>query len=583
MRTLKVAAIVFTAVLAAALLALMLGLPAGLIAGALQSRVEADTGYRLRIEGNSTMALWPSPALTIHDISLSDASGADQPDKLTAESIRFSFALSSLFAFYPQISEIAVTRPVLRVPLFRERPNPSGGASTPPRSRSPGSAIGFAADRATIDGGTVVLSSASGPFESRINGIALTASLSGRDGPPGVIAKGRWGDQSLRLEVILDRPADSWKGQTLPVHLTLDAPGMLQDQLSGAAVIKLAGSTLTLNGLSGSIGPSTFNGRVFADFAGKPVVKADLDIQHLPLWFAGDKAAGSGGPGPGSAGPSSDWNQPWSDREVNIEALNYFDADVRFRAAELSAGKFRFAPLPVQATVAGGVLKAAFQDVGLYGGRVDGTLLTDASGAPLNHALQLSLSGLRVLPLLNDAAGFDALDGQLRASIDVRATGASLRTIMPALSGSADISVKNGKIRHISVAKMIRALAASPLTGWQVSEADKTDLSQLSALFRISGGQGSTDNFQLTGPLVRVTGRGTANIAAKTLSFKLDPELIVSHEAQGGSPDAIGLGVPVIVRGTWAEPRIYPEIAGILDDPAAAYAKLRALGKGLLG
>ncbi|MCI0600706.1 MAG: AsmA family protein, partial [Beijerinckiaceae bacterium] len=33
----------------------------------------------------------------------------------------------------------------------------------------------------------------------------------------------------------------------------------------------------------------------------------------------------------------------------------------------------------------------------------------------------------------------------------------------------------------------------------------------------------------------------------------------------------------------WAEPRIYPEIAGILDDPAAAYAKLRALGKGLLG
>jgi AsmA protein len=38
-----------------------------------------------------------------------------------------------------------------------------------------------------------------------------------------------------------------------------------------------------------------------------------------------------------------------------------------------------------------------------------------------------------------------------------------------------------------------------------------------------------------------------------------------------------------VIEGPWAEPRIYPEMAGILDNPDAAYAKLKDMGKGLFG
>ena len=50
-----------------------------------------------------------------------------------------------------------------------------------------------------------------------------------------------------------------------------------------------------------------------------------------------------------------------------------------------------------------------------------------------------------------------------------------------------------------------------------------------------------------------------------------------------GNADPIGLGIPVIVQGTWTEPRIYPDVTGILDNPGAAYARLRELGQGLFG
>jgi AsmA protein len=143
--------------------------------------------------------------------------------------------------------------------------------------------------------------------------------------------------------------------------------------------------------------------------------------------------------------------------------------------------------------------------------------------------------------------------------------------------------VQDGEIRSVNVAKMIRSLAASTLSGWQENKAEKTDLSQLSAFFRIDSGQATTDNLRLLGPLVRVTGSGTADVAAKTLQFKIDPKLVLSLEGQGGAIDPLGLGVPVVVQGSWAAPRIYPDMAGILDNPDAAYAKLRELGAGLFG
>ena len=38
-----------------------------------------------------------------------------------------------------------------------------------------------------------------------------------------------------------------------------------------------------------------------------------------------------------------------------------------------------------------------------------------------------------------------------------------------------------------------------------------------------------------------------------------------------------------MIDGPWSEPRIYPDMAGMLDNPDAAYAKLKEMGKGLFG
>jgi AsmA protein len=130
---------------------------------------------------------------------------------------------------------------------------------------------------------------------------------------------------------------------------------------------------------------------------------------------------------------------------------------------------------------------------------------------------------------------------------------------------------------------MIRSLTSGILSGWQETREETTDLTQLSMSFRVDKGQATTSDLNLVGPLVRVTGAGTVDLGARSLAFRVEPKLVMTTEGQGRTTDPVGLGIPVVIDGPWASPRIYPEIAGILDNPDAAYARLKEMGKGLFG
>ncbi|MDP1882790.1 MAG: AsmA family protein, partial [Bradyrhizobium sp.] len=275
--------------------------------------------------------------------------------------------------------------------------------------------------------------------------------------------------------------------------------------------------------------------------------------------------------------------QPWSNATFDVSGLNYVDAQVRASAAELVVGGAQFAPAAIDATLGSGVLKVRFSNLGAYGGQASGDVTADASAAEPSFALNSDLVGVRALPLLTSLAGFDKLDGKMQAKIAVRASGASPRAIMSNLNGTAFTVFQDGAIRGLNVAKMIRSLTSGTLAGWQEKEDQVTDLSQLSASFRIDKGQAVTTDLTLVGPLVKMTGIGTIDLGTKQIAFRVEPKLVMTTEGQGRAADPVGLGIPVMIDGPWTEPRIYPDMAGILDNPDAAYAKLKEMGQGLFG
>ena len=571
MRVLKIAGVAIAAVIVAVALLLLIGIPSGFMTQAIQDRVERETGYRIAVSGATRLGIWPSLNMTMNDVTVQDPKARDSDNRLTIGSVQADIALRSALSGHPQITELVVARPVLYVPLRRERDARIDNASVPATRFGNDAANDFTIDHVRIVDGTVAFTNLRDRVENRIDGIDADAVI-GADRQVAFTGSARSGEHPLKFDIKAALPAGSMERQNIPVELTLDSPGLVGRSLSIKAQVRANGAVLAINGLSGTLDGVQFNGWASADLASKPLVKVDVDFQRLDLGTASRGKPAASQPG-----------KPWSNEPVNLAGLNYIDARIRMSAAELNVGDARFAPVAVDAELGDGVLKAQFSHLGVYGGEADGELTVDVSANTPNYILRSDLAGVRALPLLSSLADFDKIDGKMQAKLAFRSSGLSQRAIMSALSGTAFVVFQDGAIRDLNIAKMIRSLTSGTLSGWQEGRDQTTDLTQLSVSFRIEQGQATTTDLTLAGPLVRMTGAGTVDLAAKSLAFRVEPKLVTTIEGQGSAANPAGLGIPVVIEGPWAEPRIYPEVAGMLDNPDAAYAKLKEMGKGLFG
>lgn len=571
MKALKIAGAAIAAVIVVAVLLLIIGIPSGFLTSEIQARVERETGWRLTIAGSTRIGIWPSLNVTLNDITLQDPKDRDGISRLTVDSVQADVTLGSVWSGHPKVTELVVTRPVLYRPLLRERI--AAAAPTPrPATAREGDANAPGIERVTVTDGAIVFSNLRDRVENRIDGINAQAQIGG-DRTIKVLGAARAGEQPLKFEIRATAPQPPLERQNIPVELSLDVPGALSAPLSAKAEVRLNGSIVMINGLTGTLGDGAFNGWASVDFASKPLLKLDLDFQRLDLATAKSPAPSQGSP----AQPS------WSNATIDLSRLNYLDAQARISAAEMIIGDTRLAPAAIDATLANGAMKAQFSNLGAYGGQASGDLAIDVSAGTPSYVLRSDFVGVRALPLLKSVADFDKLDGKMQAKITVRSTGSSQRAIMSNLNGTVFAVFQDGAIKGLNVAQMIRSLTSGTLSGWQEGKEQATDLSQLSASFRLDKGQAITTDLNLVGPLVKMTGAGTIDLGTKMLAFRVEPKLVMTTEGQGRAADPVGLGIPVVIDGPWAQPRIYPEMQGILDNPDAAYAKLKEMGKGLFG
>lgn len=568
MRALKFAGGALAAVIIVIALLLVVGIPSGFLTSTIASRVESATGYRLSIDGSTKISLWPTLNVTLNDLTLADPKDRSGITRLTIDSVQADMSLASVWSGRPEIGEIVVTHPVLYQPLLRERLPNAGAASKPLALDTNGATI----DRIKVIDGEVAFSRLRDRVEGRISAINADATVD-RDRKVNITGTARVGEHPTKFDIKAIAPASPAERPTVPVDFAIDMPGVLKSQLTGHAEMRLNRDVVMINGVNGKLGDGAFNGWAWIDIASKPLVKVDLDFQRLAM--------------PLAKSPQGTAGQPWSDAPINVSGLNYVDAQVRISANEALIGDARIAPLALDAKLAGGVLKAGTANLGAYGGQVSGEVILDAtSGAP-SFAMHSDLVGVRALPLLQGLAEFDRIDGKLQAKLALRSAGTSQRALMANMQGTAFVNFQDGAIRGINVAQMIRSLTAGTLSGWQGNQdpgqEQSTDLSQLSASFRIDKGQAVTTDLNLIGPLVRVTGAGTIALDTKMMGFRVEPKLVMTTEGQGRTSESVGFGIPVMIQGSWSQPRIYPDMAGMLDNPDAAYAKLREMGKGLFG
>src|SRR6188508_3189934 len=121
MKALKILGAVLGLLIVAIGVTLAVGIPGGFVTGAIEERIEKESGLQLDINGGATIKLWPLTVVTLSDVALYDPKDKDVPERFRAADIRAELSLRSLLAGNPRVREINIVRPIISLPMARER------------------------------------------------------------------------------------------------------------------------------------------------------------------------------------------------------------------------------------------------------------------------------------------------------------------------------------------------------------------------------------------------------------------------------------------------------------------------------
>ena len=271
-------------------------------------------------------------------------------------------------------------------------------------------------------------------------------------------------------------------------------------------------------------------------------------------------------PGAGSAAPAPD-------AAVDLSALKSLNLTGQAQVGQLQARGIKVQNLRVALKAAGGRLDVAPVTAALYGGSVNARAFAQADN---RVGLDAALANVNIEPLMKDAIDKDLLAGRGNIKLDVRTGGATVNGMKRGLNGSGALALRDGAIKGINVAQMLRnarALLSGGKTETQTgSAAEKTDFSEMTASFAIKDGIARNDDLDLKSPLIRVGGAGQVDVPAGTLDYTVKASVVGTLKGQDGRDinELRGVTVPVKLSGP------FEKISYSVDWSAAAQDALKS-------
>jgi AsmA protein len=167
--------------------------------------------------------------------------------------------------------------------------------------------------------------------------------------------------------------------------------------------------------------------------------------------------------------------------------------------------------------------------------------------------------------LLAALTDIESLTGRGNVSLSGQINLAGADTALASLNGRGRLSIRDGAIDGVNIARTLRA-AAARLEGRQPPAAAgpaQTDFTTLSASVVITNGIARTDDLALDSPLLRLRGRGQTNLDTQTLDLALEVNWVDTLEGQDGKAlEALqGITIPARMTGRWSDPSIEIDVA----------------------
>ena len=574
----------------------------------LQDYALRKTGRTLVINGGAELEFFPRLSVRLNDVFLSNPPGMDG-NFARASSARIPLQFADLLSRKLKVREITLVRPVFNFLI-----DAGGKGSWVADGKGAGGGLAKTTDDVrTKEPLFLLIESGSANFLDERNGQAFSLADAtvkvtiGDDTELDVQGTAALNGQLARIEThVKSMRRVSQDGS--PLDLTITSPALtvnftgrlatveklnlagaidatspdlrllakwLGSEISGTTGLKnfsLAGALdskgveFNLSKASIALDGMVANGDVGLDLTRKiPRLSATLstDLFTLDPYLAA-KSAGTTGQGSANGG--------WDTSGLAFNGLRSVEGNLSLSAFQVRWSGAEFGPAEMSAILKEGKLQTAIQDASLYGGKASASITLD--GTQDSPALQLALDAQAVKgeKFFEEFAGVNWLAGNTDLKVSLSVAGHNQQEMMSTLNGSFNIAVSDGEITGLNIVDMISKVGNALSDGWGEGLENLSSFDSATASFLIRDGVAQSTDVKVESSAFQISGGGEIDMLRRALDFKFDPALVT------GGDQATGLPVQVVVKGPWNKPKIYPDVAGILDDPEAAYDTLRGLG-----
>ncbi len=591
-------------------IAALLFMPGDRIAQFAEEQFESATGREIKITGDVRTSIYPLLGVRTGPITVANAPWSDAGPLLQADGLSIGVDLMALFSGDVRIKTIEVIAPEILLEVAKDgRANwdmaKAGGGSVNPASGS-GSIPAFSMERGLIRGATLTyIDHATGEkiilddldaelrlpdfagrgdlsLSARMNGQAV--SLSADVAAFGRLLNGGVSQMAATVQAGGSKITLDGKAGISP----LAADGVLNADIADMAALfgavgvgapdlpKGMGRTIAVSGKITYTAEGTAhlrNGKIKLDqnvFSGEADLFLTGDRPRLNASFTADAldfsvlAASVDGTGENVAVAEG-----WSKDIIDVSGLGALDARVSLAAGSVDLGTVKLGATAVVATLERSRMVFDLSRAQSYDGEVTGQFVMNGRGG-LSVGGDLTATGLAMTPLLRDLADYERLVGTGDMRLKFLGVGNSVDAIMNSLSGDGSIKLGQGEILGLDLVGMLRNLDGSYQRLGQ-----KTVFDSIDATFTIKDGVLRNDDLLFIAPLVKAQGAGDIGIGAQTLNYRVNPVALATEDGSGG------ISVPVLITGTWANPKFRPDLQALIDqnlaeEKAALEAKIAA-------
>ncbi|MBF0588591.1 MAG: AsmA family protein [Magnetococcales bacterium] len=271
--------------------------------------------------------------------------------------------------------------------------------------------------------------------------------------------------------------------------------------------------------------------------------------------------------------------------ELPIALLRSLDLRGKVRVGRLKVAQGYCTDLSMSVVAKQGLLRLKPLKARLYQGNLRATALLDVRSNTPKMAVNQTLNGVHVEPLLQDFVGKAQLSGLANIDLKLNSRGDDVPALIANLNGKTRMVVNQGTVHGIDLRQRIRntylKLKNRPLEPINKG-AEQTRFTKLSASSSIVDGVVSNRDLRVDSKALKASGSGRVDLPRERVDYLLHVDMVDALSDLGKSwKDFEGARIPVRVQGALRDPQYQVDMAKLITSLAKTEAK-RKLEKKLI-